>query len=177
MLRFGTFFPLCGTPKLTGNEATTVLRIASLFTAVLRSSSQGNRNGAGRGAGFRDFLCLPSAKENRSNRWTFPGFSSRINDVDPSNYGGVGKNRGRLQPAFSLIRISSRLCGDVSGNKSLRPLQSQRKSDGRPTFALRAPGVLRGILHHTIRTMTRLLQPGAVNYRCDRLTSKQPIRY
>jgi hypothetical protein len=42
-----------------------------------------NESRAGRGAGFRDFLRLPSAKENRNNRRTLPG--TQRNEVDPSN--------------------------------------------------------------------------------------------
>jgi hypothetical protein len=63
----------------------------------------------GRGAGFRDFLRLPSAKENRSNRRTLPSIPE-IHNVDLSNPGGVGKQRpamsrlfpwGRMQPQLS----------------------------------------------------------------------------
>jgi hypothetical protein len=42
----------------------------------------------GRGAGFRDFLRSPSAKENRSNRRTLPISSHK---VDLSNCGEVRK--------------------------------------------------------------------------------------
>jgi len=42
----------------------------------------------GRGAGFRDFLRLPSAKENRSNRRTLPTSSHK---VELSNRGEVRK--------------------------------------------------------------------------------------
>ena len=43
----------------------------------------------GRGAGFRDFLRSPSAKENRSNRRTLPTSSHK---VDLSNFGEVRKS-------------------------------------------------------------------------------------
>jgi hypothetical protein len=91
-LRNWSLCPLCGRPRMTGKaEATAVLQSASLLTA-LRIGSQGLQNWAGRGAGFRDFLCLPSAKENRSNRRTLP-LSFERNKVDPSNLEGWGKRR------------------------------------------------------------------------------------
>src|ERR1700689_3323757 len=48
---------LCGRPRTSGVQATPGLRAASLRNV-----------GRGGAAGFRDFLRLPSAKENRSNR-------------------------------------------------------------------------------------------------------------
>jgi hypothetical protein len=57
----------------------------------------------GRGAGFRDFLRLPSAKENRSNRRTLPISSHK---VDLSNFGEV-RNAGpaHLCRPFPLSRV------------------------------------------------------------------------
>ena len=102
MLFMPAVLPLCVRPGTSGAEATTAYRAASLYTA------------GGRGAGFRDFLRLPSAKENRSNRRTLPAkfmiFQPRIHlDVDPSNCGGVGKTEaGKSRPfpyRLSAIRM------------------------------------------------------------------------
>jgi hypothetical protein len=80
------------------------------------------RKWVGRGAGFRDFLRLPSVKENRSNRRTLP--FPEIRDVDPSNPRGVGKAKAGHKPAFSLQE--SWACGrpKVMKRPSIRQLLS-----------------------------------------------------
>jgi hypothetical protein len=45
---------------------------------------------------------LPSAKENRSNRRTFP--VTILDEVDLSNHGEVGNKEAGLEPAFSSRR-------------------------------------------------------------------------
>jgi len=56
---------------------------------------------AGRGAGFRDFLRLPSAKENRSNRRTLPGFQIITRLTSRSKRGEEIK--GRPRAGFFLV--------------------------------------------------------------------------
>jgi len=81
----------------------------------------------GRGAGFRDFLRLPSAKENRSNRRTLPISSHK---VDLSICGEV-RNSGPVEPRrpfpYSDRRaFAGNIKRDVMPNQSatLPPLQS-----------------------------------------------------
>jgi len=89
MLRFDSLLPLWGTANWPETQATTVLQTASPLTAgceLVRKVTGNEQEG-------EQVFALSSASRIRS----------RINDVDPSNHGGVGKNRGRLEaPAFSF---------------------------------------------------------------------------
>jgi hypothetical protein len=67
-------------------------------------SHGGTSIGPGGGAGFRDFLRLPSAKENRSNRRTLPGFAS-LTRLTSRIVEGWGKLRPAAEPAFSLREV------------------------------------------------------------------------
>src|ERR1700730_18375910 len=61
--------------------------------------SQGDQKWAGRGACFRDFLCLPPAKENRSNRRTFSALVHESTTLTPRITEGWGKKRAaRARP-------------------------------------------------------------------------------
>jgi hypothetical protein len=62
----------------------------------------------GRGAGFRDFLRSPLAKENRSNRRTLPTSSYK---VDLSNFGEVRKSGPATNAGLFLSRLSHSLPG------------------------------------------------------------------
>jgi hypothetical protein len=56
------------------------------------------------GSGFSRFPLLAVGQGESQQPTDSPRSSSRINDVDPSNHGGVGKNRGRLGVGLFLTR-------------------------------------------------------------------------
>jgi hypothetical protein len=58
---------------------------------------------SGKRSGFSRFPLLAVGQGESQQPTDSSRFNSRRNDVDPSNDGGVGKNKGRLVPAFSLI--------------------------------------------------------------------------
>ena len=71
------------------------------FKGHLRIGSQGGDNWVGRGAGFRDFLCLPSAKENRR---TLPASVREGLTLTPRITEGWGKTEaGRSQAEAGLF--------------------------------------------------------------------------
>jgi hypothetical protein len=93
MLRFGSLFPLCGTPKLTGNRghhcpSNRISLYSNLANMVARLPEL-----SGKGSGFSRFPLLAVGQGESQQPTDSSRFSSRINDVNPSNHGGVGKKQ------------------------------------------------------------------------------------
>jgi hypothetical protein len=92
LLFMSALLPLCVRPRTSGVQATTVYRAASLYTV-----------GRGGAAGFRDFLRLPSAKENRSNR--------RAPLVPPTRLTPrIVEGWGKPRPAGAGLFLSCTIC-------------------------------------------------------------------